>query len=893
MLLQELNEISDDALFVLVDGAVVEGDNNAENLQPLAPFITLELLRRVHERVVSLKQSGCTSSTKHKCLARAVLRITGVPVPPDDRDVDKIGNHLDIWLTRRYIQVDKKIVKNTRDAEVRASRRASLQLQCCVVTAWGGVAEYIHTAFDEPTPLAQPNRSKAPYVPYTSNCLPQDVSMLELKCELNSARSDAQSATAELDRERQRCSVAKRRFESAQAEGDAALRLVELANQEKVEVSKQADKKLKMMNQHMRAECARLQRESSCALRDVQAQVHRLGGRAAAAAMEAAAHAQREQNLRVQLELEREWARKDAKHFKESLTSLRLQMTQAQRESEKALRDAEAKVLRLGSQVAAAAQEAAIHAQKEEKARYQLEMEQERAEAEAERLQADMRRLRFEGVCAQRQAKQALQDAEAKVLRLGSQAAAAAQEAAAHARKEEKARRQLEEEQERAESEVESLRMQMQQLHSEGLQAQRQSAQALRDVEAKVYRLGSQVAAAAQEAAVHAQREEAALRKEEERCQELQEAVKTQECFRLKAEVESQTRRELARQCTAANVAREALKETSQRRLQAKHALTELVAQLRENLDAAHEELHILRKQRDAHTDAAEKLTRMPTWQRHRSSSSEGQTRKRGGGLQLEHAHRLAILEQHANGTPASAIGQNIVSIVNKAAPWLKPVQPTVREIRQMGFELTTLEEALSARRCASAFKVRLLGFDETTDLHQPVLTSNVQIQDFEDGNVCDLVLKAAYLATRGGTSEAVAEQIEDLCFARLRELLRLWKTHHVRLFPTVQWTGPDPQLCSLHRLAGGGALMSDTCNAARKAKRLLAEFIGQQAESAHRLEHGDETWESMSEEERKVETQVYQLDCHQHLRNIWLGHMSRRQVSCQHAMLYHALVKV
>lgn len=201
----------------------------------------------------------------------------------------------------------------------------------------------------------------------------------------------------------------------------------------------------------------------------------------------------------------------------------------------------------------------------------------------------------------------------------------------------------------------------------------------------------------------------------------------------------------------------------------------------------------------------------------------EDRSGKRGGGLKLEHAHRLAILEQHANGTPASAIGHNIVSIVKKAAPWLHPVQPTVREIRQMGFELTTLEEALAARRCAAAFKVRLLGFDETTDLHQPVLTSNVQIQDKEDGNVYDLVLKAAYLATRGGTSEAVATQIEDMCFVRLRDLLSTWQQYHRRMYPTVQWSGPDPQLCSLHRLAGGGALMSDTCNAARKTKRLLA----------------------------------------------------------------------
>lgn len=113
----------------------------------------------------------------------------------------------------------------------------------------------------------------------------------------------------------------------------------------------------------------------------------------------------------------------------------------------------------------------------------------------------------------------------------------------------------------------------------------------------------------------------------------------------------------------------------------------------------------------------------MPTWRRVRQGG-----RARGGGLLLEHTHRLAILQQFANGTPASAIGKNIVSTVKAAAPWLQPVEPTVGELRKIGFELTTAEEALSARKVAGAFRVRLLGFDETTDRQEPSITSNVQV---------------------------------------------------------------------------------------------------------------------------------------------------------------------
>lgn len=112
----------------------------------------------------------------------------------------------------------------------------------------------------------------------------------------------------------------------------------------------------------------------------------------------------------------------------------------------------------------------------------------------------------------------------------------------------------------------------------------------------------------------------------------------------------------------------------------------------------------------------------MPTWRRVRECG-------RGGGLKLEFIHGLAILQHFGNGTPPYAIGRNIVAIVKATAPWLNPIEPTVGEIREVGFELTTAEEALGARKVASAFRVRLLGFDVTTDRQEPFITSNVQVR--------------------------------------------------------------------------------------------------------------------------------------------------------------------
>ena len=91
------------------------------------------------------------------------------------------------------------------------------------------------------------------------------------------------------------------------------------------------------------------------------------------------------------------------------------------------------------------------------------------------------------------------------------------------------------------------------------------------------------------------------------------------------------------------------------------------------------------------------------------------------------------------NGTPPSAIGRNIVSVVK--APWLQPVEPTVGEIRKIRFELTTIEETLAARKVASAHRVCLIGFDETTDLQEPSITTSVQIQPCADGPLEDCVL--------------------------------------------------------------------------------------------------------------------------------------------------------
>lgn len=268
-----------------------------------------------------------------------------------------------------------------------------------------------------------------------------------------------------------------------------------------------------------------------------------------------------------------------------------------------------------------------------------------------------------------------------------------------------------------------------------------------------------------------------------------------------------------------------------------------------------------------AAAEALQKIRSMPTW---RATRGQGKGR---GAPKIDWGVRLVIYALLALMVPPSAIGMIIVLIVQHAVPWLKPQGPTVNTVQRCRFELRFVEETLAARRVASAYRVRSIGFDETTKLGNSSLTSNVQIEPTQGAKLQDVILRAAY-CPMGGTSDLCVQSIEQKCFVRLRDLLRRWKEKFVQMFPGDEWTGPDPALCSLHRLGGGGALISDTCNTARLAKELLAKLIAQQVEESL----GQETWNSMSESEREAVIRTHPVDCYQHLRNIFLAEMSRAQ---------------
>ena len=119
-----------------------------------------------------------------------------------------------------------------------------------------------------------------------------------------------------------------------------------------------------------------------------------------------------------------------------------------------------------------------------------------------------------------------------------------------------------------------------------------------------------------------------------------------------------------------------------------------------------------------------------------------------------------------------------------------------------------------------------------------------------------------------GGTAEQVRDAMESKLFAHCRKLLRKWKEVYESMFDK-EWPFPDPSRLGYHQL-GGALIMSDTCNAARAAKRLIMENIA----SAIEADVGPEAWAALSADERSAKTRTYVGDCMQHLRNILLDAM-------------------
>lgn len=420
---------------------------------------------------------------------------------------------------------------------------------------------------------------------------------------------------------------------------------------------------------------------------------------------------------------------------------------------------------------------------------------------------------------------------------------------------------------------------------AQGIKAKLKSMDAeCKQAKGKVERLQGQLVVAHVEAA----RATEAAQKEAKTVQTLQGKLELQQAtaqaelrhvLDLKANMAKRAR-DATKRASFAHEMEKQLQKTRKDLREARKELNSMMAQLHEKGvsigDLSASDLSGDEKEEDSSTDderaeAQEALRRIRTMPQWHSVRGVGAGK---GATKMEWGTRVIVYALLAMMVPASAVGAAIVAIVKRTAPWLQPSAPTCETVRRCRFELRFVEEALAGRRIAAAYRIRSIGFDETTKLGNASLTSNMQIEPTPGAKLQDVILRAAYCPF-GATSELVVESIDTKCLSRLREFLRRWRSQFETMFPGAQWTGPDAARCSLHRLGGGGALISDTCNAARKSKQLLAKLVAKQVEESI----GAETWSSMSQEDRDRAVCTHKVDCWQHLRNIFLAEMSAAQV--------------
>lgn len=278
----------------------------------------------------------------------------------------------------------------------------------------------------------------------------------------------------------------------------------------------------------------------------------------------------------------------------------------------------------------------------------------------------------------------------------------------------------------------------------------------------------------------------------------------------------------------------------------------ELASELQERVDSLEAMLH------EGAADAVQKLEQIRALKT--ASSGTGHARSWPWFV------RAMVINQLVNGTPPTAIPGNITSDAAYLVPFLEVHVPSVDFCRRMRGELRIVSETLAAYRIAKAVNWRQLFTDGTSRRQTALLTAIIAI-DGPNGELVPVILRGAFVA-RGETSEdQVADILERAVMRGAAKLTRL-RAVFEELFPGVPHEIPDSTGMDIAKLGGGGAICSDNCNGALKVKRLFKEAV----EQAVKDSYDTDTWGSFTKEQQSAKLLVLEIDCWNHLRNVWLG---------------------
>ena len=144
---------------------------------------------------------------------------------------------------------------------------------------------------------------------------------------------------------------------------------------------------------------------------------------------------------------------------------------------------------------------------------------------------------------------------------------------------------------------------------------------------------------------------------------------------------------------------------------------------------------------------------------------------------------------------------------------------------------------------------------DETS--RRQITIQNLIIAINEDNVFKNIVLSSSIIL-EGESSEEQLHAILEMLKRGAHRTMR-WREVIEKMYPSYKHDIPDDNEINTSKLGEGGAINSDTCNTARKTRRIIIEEIVTEMKI-----------------KGKEGKHILEVDCWNYLRNVWLGGMTK-----------------
>ena len=235
------------------------------------------------------------------------------------------------------------------------------------------------------------------------------------------------------------------------------------------------------------------------------------------------------------------------------------------------------------------------------------------------------------------------------------------------------------------------------------------------------------------------------------------------------------------------------------------------------------------------------------------------------GNMQWKPEVDKLCLEMLANRTPPTCIQSNILAMAKVMSPNVDIVNelPSLKHIRSLGTVLSQLSRTLAAMRLGNAKEWKQLHYDETS--RRQISLTNCVMSILNKDKKLETICISGSIITKDGTADVQSKAIVESFYESV-EFLNRWRetteeiyADHDDLDSMCQEIPSSDALCPSRIL--GGMISGDNCPAAMRSRYNLVDLvveIGKQRGYA-----GDEL-------------NIFTGNCHQHLRNVWVGAVSK-----------------